>query len=346
MKTAILASGFNLFNTMSEIRADIFTGDNSAIFSLFIAVGSFTAAISLIKLTNDMTLGKDLSPLEIARTLIISILVCNFSTLVLTPLESISSSVGKGVTACFHSEKLKTRHLSLKENVYAAYDKFEKKNSYSGKFETDMSGSESESIEGLSMDYSLEGLAEKESEIDSGQPSRRDRKIWQWIKSAIAGVAGVWVRSWQAVVTEISCLLVNIVGYVITGMSGIYLIVLGLLGPLVFALSMIPAFQNSLWQWVARYIQISLWTPLVYIVQYANMKLMDAVADSFLATATGTFTNLPFLTFIVISLISFCATLAVPSMAAWIVQSTGANNVQKTLTQTAATATMVATKLL
>ena len=137
----------------------------------------------------------------------------------------------------------------------------------------------------------------------------------------------------------------GIKGFVLTGVSCIYLVILGLLGPLVFAISMIPNFQSSMWQWLARYIQISLWTPIVYIVQFANMKLTDACASTYLGTVSSV-TNIPLLTFIVLNLIAIVAMFSVPSIAGWVIQSTGANNVQRGLSQGATYIVMAVSKFL
>ena len=165
------------------------------------------------------------------------------------------------------------------------------------------------------------------------------------MKAVVGGVFGMNVRTGEMVITTVSSWLVTLIGFVLTGVSCIYLVILGLLGPLVFAISMIPNFQSSMWQWLARYIQISLWTPIVYIVQFANMKLTDACASAYLGTVSSV-TNIPLLTFIVLNLIAIVAMFSVPSIAGWVIQSTGANNVQRGLSQGATYIVMAVSKFL
>ena len=170
-------------------------------------------------------------------------------------------------------------------------------------------------------------------------------KVWDFMKAVVGGVFGMNVRTGEMVITTVSSWLVTLIGFVLTGVSCIYLVILGLLGPLVFAISMIPNFQSSMWQWLARYIQISLWTPIVYIVQFANMKLTDACASAYLGTVSSV-TNIPLLTFIVLNLIAIVAMFSVPSIAGWVIQSTGANNVQRGLSQGATYIVMAVSKFL
>ena len=338
-------AGFNFYKTMSDIREQVFLGDNSGVFSIFCSVAGLAAAIYLVKLTNDMTSGREVSPMDILRPFILALLICNFGTFVLIPLEGITNLVGKGVTACFDSEKDKTRHFSYMQDVARQYEKFQKERTMSGQLEQYAEGEPEEQVEGFQMSSSPGKTVNIENQILEEEKTSGWSKFWDFMKAVVGGVFGMNVRTGEMVITTVSSWLVTLIGFVLTGVSCIYLVILGLLGPLVFAISMIPNFHNSMWQWLARYIQISLWTPIVYIVQFANMKLTDACASAYLGTVSSV-TNIPLLTFIVINLIAIVAMFSVPSIAGWVIQSTGANNVQRGLSQGATYIVMAVSKFL
>lgn len=337
--------GFNFYETMSDIREQIFLGDNSEVFSIFCSVAGLAAAIYLVKLTNDMTSGREVSPMDILRPFVLALLICNFGTFVLTPLEGVTTLVGKGVTACFDNEKDKTRHLAYMQDVARQYEAYQKERTLSGRLEQYGEDAPDEQVEGFQMSSSQGKEVDIENSVMGEEKTSGWSKAWDFMKAVVGGVFGMKVRTSEMVITAVSSWIVTLVGFVLTGVSCIYLVILGLLGPLVFAISMVPNFHNSMLQWLARYIQISLWTPIVYIVQFANMKLTDACASAYLGTVSSA-TNIPLLTFIVINLIAIVAMFSVPSVAGWVIQSTGANNVQRGLSQGATYIVMAVSKFL
>ncbi|MEP0710735.1 MAG: hypothetical protein ABJC55_02320, partial [Algoriphagus sp.] len=102
------------------------------------------------------------------------------------------------------------------------------------------------------------------------------------------------------------------------------LIVLSILGPLVFGLSVYDGFHHTLTVWLARYINIYLWLPVANIfgaiistVQEKMLVLdigqIESTGDTFFsATDTG------YLIFLIIGIIGY---FSVPSMANYIVHA-------------------------
>ena len=110
------------------------------------------------------------------------------------------------------------------------------------------------------------------------------------------------------------------------------------------AISLIPTFENSLTQWLAKYVQVSLWIPLISLVDLVNCKFREGMIDFFFNCNAATMVTFPFHQLLV-NIIMLGMLFAVPSMANWIIHSTGVSNVYRGLTQKAAyVATKVITK--
>lgn len=70
---------------------------------------------------------------------------------------------------------------------------------------------------------------------------------------------GEAVRGWFRSLLE---LFFQAAGLAVDTLRTFFLIVLALLGPLAFAISVYDGFQSTLTAWIARYVGISLWLPV------------------------------------------------------------------------------------
>jgi conjugative transposon TraJ protein len=107
-----------------------------------------------------------------------------------------------------------------------------------------------------------------------------------------------------------------------------FLIVLAILGPLVFGLSVFDGFQHSLHQWLARYINIFLWLPIANIfgsiigkVQENMLKLdiaqIQSAGDTFFSS-----TDTAYAIFLLIGIVGY---FSVPTVANFVVHAHGGN---------------------
>ncbi|WPU94808.1 conjugative transposon protein TraJ [Mucilaginibacter sabulilitoris] len=105
-----------------------------------------------------------------------------------------------------------------------------------------------------------------------------------------------------------------------------YLIVLAILGPLVFGLSVFDGFQHTLTSWLAKYLNVFLWLPVANIfgaiigkVQENMLKLdisqVQNAGDTFFSS-----TDTAYLIFLIIGIIGY---FTVPSVANYIVNAGG-----------------------
>ncbi len=100
------------------------------------------------------------------------------------------------------------------------------------------------------------------------------------------------------------------------------LIVLSILGPFVFGLSVFDGFQHTLRQWLARYVNVFMWLPVANIFGaitakiQLNMMQLEAAGgntDPFFDS-----TNSAYLIFLVIAIIGY---FTIPSIAGYIIQA-------------------------
>jgi conjugative transposon TraJ protein len=107
-----------------------------------------------------------------------------------------------------------------------------------------------------------------------------------------------------------------------------YLIVLAILGPIVFGLSVFDGFQHTLTSWLAKYVNVFLWLPVANIfgaiigkVQENMLKLdisqVQSAGDTFFSS-----TDTAYLIFLIIGIIGY---FTVPSVANYIVNAAGGN---------------------
>ena len=107
------------------------------------------------------------------------------------------------------------------------------------------------------------------------------------------------------------------------------LVVLSILGPLVFGLSVFDGFQHTLSAWFARYINVSLWLPIANIFGaiIAKIQLNMMVLDGDFSSSLG------YLVFMVIAIIGY---ITVPNVAGFIVQPGGRDGLLNQSTKAAA----------
>ena len=153
-------------------------------------------------------------------------------------------------------------------------------------------------------------------------------------KDAFSAIVSFPVYSAGSVISLAVSFLTKIVQWILTAVSSIFLIVLGLIGPLVFALSLIPGFANNISVWIARYIQISFWSPMAALVDYVNYKITGALVVTMFNNPT-LMSGVYNIHLILLELVTLICLLAVPQMASWLITSAGASDVTRGMANTA-----------
>ena len=142
------------------------------------------------------------------------------------------------------------------------------------------------------------------------------------------------VRDWFRELLE---LLFQSAALVIDTIRTFFLIVLSILGPIAFAISVYDAFQATLTQWITRYISVYLWLPVsdlfssilariqVLMLQKDIQELSDPnfVPDS---------SNSVYIIFMIIGIIGY---FTIPTVSNWIIQAGGMGNMSRNINSAA-----------
>lgn len=141
----------------------------------------------------------------------------------------------------------------------------------------------------------------------------------------------------QNMFREILELLFQAAALVIDTIRTFFLIVLSILGPIAFAISVWDGFQSSLTQWFTRYLSVYLWLPVsdLFSSVLARIQVLMLKQDitqlndpSFIPDSSNT-------VYIIFMMIGIVGYFTVPTVANWIISAGGMGNYGKNVNQTA-----------
>lgn len=125
---------------------------------------------------------------------------------------------------------------------------------------------------------------------------------------------------------EILELLFASAALVIDTLRTFFLIVLAILGPIAFSISVWDGFQSTLTQWITRYISIYLWLPIsdIFSSILAKIQVLMLQNDITALESDPNFSieasNGVYLIFLIIGIIGY---FTIPTVASWVIQAGG-----------------------
>ena len=137
---------------------------------------------------------------------------------------------------------------------------------------------------------------------------------------------------------EILELLFQAAALVIDTVRTFFLVVLAILGPIAFAISVWDGFQSTLTQWICRYIQVYLWLPvsdmfstilakIQVLMLQSDIERMQADPNFSLDSSDGVY-----IVFLCIGIIGY---FTIPTVAGWIIQAGGMGGYGRNVNQMA-----------
>lgn len=270
---------------------------------LAVALAGILLAISLIKMANDY-INAESTGFGLIKPVIIFLCVCAY--------PAVSGTV-KQVTDVFTSRIVSHLHVDTEEvftNILESCSKF-----------------------------SENKIAQKIEEVDQSKQDWKEsvglmshlRSGWDFIKNTVSiylekYYEGSFRLTYLLLLGAVFKLLIEIIFYVLLFVSGIYLLILRVFGCFMFAMAVLPNYSSGITNWISRYIQISLWAPLCYVVLALGNGLFLSLGDADLGGNFG----MGWLVFLGEVVLAFCL-LTVPSLAAWFVESAGSNRVHNSM---------------
>ena len=117
-----------------------------------------------------------------------------------------------------------------------------------------------------------------------------------------------------------------------------FLIVLSILGPIAFAISVWDGFHSTLTQWVCRYVQVYLWLPVADLFSTILAKIQVLMLQNDISELQNNpnfsleASNGVYIVFLIIGIIGY---FTIPTVAGWIIQAGGAGSYGRAVTQLA-----------
>lgn len=114
-----------------------------------------------------------------------------------------------------------------------------------------------------------------------------------------------------------------------------FLIVLSILGPLAFAISVWDGFQSTLTQWITRYVSVYLWLPVADLFSTMLAKIQSLIIErdiemlmdpDFIPDGSNTV----YIIFMIIGIVGY---FTVPTVTSWVIQAGGLTMFNRSLNQ-------------
>lgn len=174
-----------------------------------------------------------------------------------------------------------------------------------------------------------------------------DKKLDElgWMPSDLATMAGLYmdrqaykiekaIKDWFRNLLE---LLFQAAALVIDTIRTFFLIVLSILGPIAFSLSVWDGFQSTLTQWLTRYISVYLWLPVSDLFSSMLARIQSLILERDIEQLSDPSyipdsSNTVYIIFMIIGIIGY---FTIPTVTGWIIQAGGAGNFSRNVNQAA-----------
>ena len=259
----------------------------------------------------------DLFPL--LRPFALGICIMFFPTVVLGTINGVLSPVVQGTHSILEDQVLDLNELQQKKDLLEHEALIRNP-------ETAYLASDEE------FDKKLEELGWSPSDLVTMSGLYMDRQAYQmeqWVKNAF--------REFLEVLFMAAALVIDTI-------RTFFLIVLSILGPIAFAISVWDCFQSTLTQWLTRYVSVYLWLPVADLFSAMLAKIQSLIIErdiemladpSFIPDTSNTV----YIIFMIIGIVGY---FTIPTVTGWIIQAGGAGNFTRNINQTAMKAGNVA----
>jgi len=181
-----------------------------------------------------------------------------------------------------------------------------------------------------------------------------DRQLEElgWSPSDLATMSGMYLergmyqmkQDIRNAFRELLEILFQAAALVIDTIRTFFLIVLSILGPISFAISVWDGFQSTLHQWLTRYVSVYLWLPVSDLFSSMLAKIQSLILERDIEqlsdpTYIPDTSNAVYIIFMIIGIIGY---FTIPTVTGWIIQAGGAGNYTRNVNQATQKATSVA----
>ena len=265
-----------------------------------------------LKVWQALSRAETIDVFPLLRPFAIGLCIMFFPTIVLGTINAVLSPVVKGTNAMLENQVLDLNKLQEQKDLL-------EREAMLRNPETAYLVSDAE------FDKKLEELGWSPSDLVAISGMYMERGMYD-LKKSIRD----WFRELLEVLFQASALVIDTI-------RTFFLIVLSILGPIAFAISVWDGFQSTLTQWLTRYISVYLWLPIADMFSSMLAKIqsliierdIDMLADPTYIPDTS---NTVYIIFMLIGIVGY---FTVPTVAGWVIQAGGAGNFMRNVNSTA-----------
>lgn len=295
----------SLYNEMLPLSADMATVAKGI-------AGLGALFYVALKVWQALSRAEPIDVFPLLRPFAIGLCIMFFPTIVLGTINAVLSPVVKGTNAMLENQVLDLNKLQEQKDLL-------EREAMLRNPETAYLVSDEE------FDKKLEELGWSPSDLVAISGMYMERGMYD-LKKSIRD----WFRELLEVLFQASALVIDTI-------RTFFLIVLSILGPIAFAISVWDGFQSTLTQWLTRYISVYLWLPIADMFSSMLAKIqsliierdIDMLADPTYIPDTS---NTVYIIFMLIGIVGY---FTVPTVAGWVIQAGGAGNFMRNVNSTA-----------
>ena len=301
-----MITALTIWNTLDNVKHSIFNEHMEGMMHVSIAIAGILAGLTILKNYNGFVKGDGLDAFLILKPVMLLILIANFHTLVMTPLDSLVSIFIRGVTetcSVTNEEYL----MTWKENM--------------------------ETMAMTDITKNIEAYHESIAEFESdSRIARFFKTIWEGLKRSVMSMMNLTSLKTGALIGGLLYIVAKVLLFMQQVICYFYQIFIGMVGPVIFATSAWPGYEAGIKRWFARYIQLSCWIPAGFLVMMIGLEITSAFADASLAGETGLSATWFMILLHIVALVMISA---VPKLATYWIESRGGNDAHGSVTQPA-----------
>ena len=283
----ILPLAATMESMLNAVEKGVLSDKLGAVSSVAVSLAAACTAITLIGIGSKYLKGLQFDWWQFARPLLIFLLVCNFSTLVLGPIRGIAGVYNTRLAAAVGTSTESFKAVFREKAEAMCHQEFGR-------------------------DDDVESYEVKE---DDNWFVRTAKKIGNKITRSFFNINESMNLGAATIISGILFFFMNLSVSVMSIIARLYLIVMALIGPFTFAISILTAYPGGIKLWVERYIQYTLWQPLLYMVMYIGTEIMVQ------GNQTATWGGFWAWCFMIVAI--FTAIKQVPAFASFIIESAG-----------------------
>jgi len=285
--SAVLPLAASMESILRALERGVLEAKLGAVTGVATSLAAACCAISLIGLGAQYLKGMDFDWWMFVRPLFIFFLVANFSTVVLGPIRGIAG----------------VYNVRMAQAVGGSTETFK-----------ELFREKAEMM--CAREFGLGDAKDPlEVEEDDGGVVRFLKKIGNKLTRSFFRINEKLNLGAAVIVSGVMFFFLNMSLSVMVIIANLYLVVMALIGPFTFAISILTAFPRGIKLWVERYLQFTFWQPLLYTVMYIGTEIM--IQGNQVVSWGG------FWAWCFMCLAIFTAIKQVPAFASFIIESMG-----------------------